>query len=76
MERKYKMVLSSIIATRRTMSRLAGSVARGEEDDYQRARLLLDICKNVLAAHKIEADLEIKAELADIRAALKAKGLL
>lgn len=74
--REFRMIMSNIASTRRTVTRLAGRIQSGEEEDLPRARLLLDAAKVALQAHKLQQDYRVLDELAEIRRALKAKNLL
>lgn len=70
----WKLVFSTIKTTRMTLARLARRVADGEVDDLQRARLVHDIAKSVLSAHKLEHDLKVEERLSAIEDALHDEG--
>jgi polyhydroxyalkanoate synthesis regulator protein len=70
----WKLVFSTIKTTRMTLARLARRVADGELDDLQRARLVHDIAKSVLSAHKMEHELRVEERLSVIEDALREDG--
>ncbi len=71
--------LSTPKAVRKTISRIAGCILREPADDLQttKFRLLLDFLKLTVAAHKLESDSSIEAEVKLLRKdiqALKERG--
>lgn len=61
--RDFRLITSSVRRTRQSLSRLARRVQDGTEDDYAKARLVHDLLKTIVQAHKIEFDTGIQEQI-------------
>lgn len=71
---EIKVICSNIASTRRTLVRIANAINRGELDDLQRARLLLDAVKATLHALELEGQAKLQARMDIIETRLTGAG--
>lgn len=76
---KKRLFLTSLKGTRQSLARVTRELYAGDlRDSLEPAeiRMILDALKALVAAHKAEAELRVADEVAAIREALKAKGII
>ena len=75
--RSRRLIFNTISNTRRTLARLVKDYYEDNTDiEPSEMRLLLDYGKQIIAAHKIETELKVEAEVQEIKSKLKEKGIL